>query len=48
MQCAGHVLISSEDNACVRLADWLRIPLGLAGREQVFEIKAAYVEHHTS
>lgn len=48
MQCAGHMLISGQDNAFVRLAHRLRIPLDLSGREQVFETKAACIEHHDS
>lgn len=48
MQCAGHMLINGQDNAFVRLADRLRIPLDLTGSEQVFESKAACIEHHTS
>lgn len=46
-QCAGHMLIKGQDNAYVRLASRLRIPLGLAGREQVFETTEACIEHHT-
>lgn len=48
MQCAGHMLIKGQGNAFVRLADRLRIPLDLSGRDQVFESKAACIEHHTS
>lgn len=48
MQCAGHMLINGKDNSFVRLADRLRIPLELSGRDQVFESKAACIEHHTS
>jgi hypothetical protein len=48
MQCAGHMLINGQANAFVRLADRLRIPLDLSGSEQVFESKAACIEHHTS
>ncbi|SBW84500.1 hypothetical protein PVE_R2G0474 [Pseudomonas veronii 1YdBTEX2] len=48
MQCAGHMLINGQNNAFVRVADRLRIPLYLTGREQVFETKAACIEHHTS
>lgn len=47
MQCAGHMLISGQENAFVRLAHRLRIPLDLTGREQVFETKAACIEHHS-
>lgn len=48
MQCAGHMLINGQDNAFVRLAHRLRIPLELTGSEQVFDSKAACIEHHTS
>lgn len=48
MQCAGHMLINGQDNAFVRLAHRLRIPLELTGSEQVFDTKAACIEHHTS
>ncbi|HGM8087242.1 TPA: DUF6283 family protein [Pseudomonas aeruginosa] len=46
MQCAGHMLINGEDNAFVRLAARLQIPLDLTGKEQVFESKAACIAHH--
>lgn len=46
MQCAGHMLINGQDNAFVRLAARLRIPLDLTGKEQVFESKAACIAHH--
>jgi len=48
MQCAGHMLLNGQDNAFVRLADRLGIQLDLAGREQVFESKAACIEHHSN
>jgi hypothetical protein len=47
MQCAGHMLINGLDNAFVRVADQLRISLDLTGDEQVFESKAACIEHHS-
>lgn len=47
MQCAGHMLINGHDNAFVRLANRLSIPLDLVGREQVFESKEACIEHHS-
>lgn len=47
MQCAGHMLINGEQNAFVRLAARLRIPLELTGREQVFESLSDCVEHHS-
>lgn len=47
MQCAGHMLISGQENAFVRLADRLCMPLDLSGSEQVFESKADCIEHHT-
>ncbi len=46
MQCAGHMLINGDHNAFVRLASRLRIALRLTGVEQVFESKAACIEHH--
>ena len=47
MQCAGHMLINGQDNAFVRLAGQLRIPLDLSGREEVFDSKEACIEHHS-
>ena len=47
MQCAGHMLISGQDNAFVRLATRLRIPLDLSGQEHVFESKQLCIEHHS-
>lgn len=46
MQCAGHMLVSGEENAFVRLAAMLRIPLGLSGTQLVFASKAVCIEHH--
>lgn len=46
MQCAGHMLINGNDNGFVRLAARLRIMLDLSGKEQVFESKAACIDHH--
>jgi len=46
MQCAGHMLINGFDNAFVRIAARMRIPLDLSGAELVFESKAACIEHH--
>ena len=48
MQCAGHMLINGEENAFVRLAARLDIPLDLSGDEQVFETKVACIEHHAN
>lgn len=47
MQCAGHMLINGPDNAFVRVAAQLRISLDLTGDEQIFESKAACIEHHS-
>lgn len=47
MQCAGHMLINGQDNAFVRLADRLRIPLDLTGDEEVFQRKEDCIEHHS-
>ncbi|AGN82416.1 MULTISPECIES: hypothetical protein [Pseudomonas] len=47
MQCAGHMLINGQENAFVRTAERLRIPLDLSGDEQVFESKVACIEHHS-
>lgn len=46
MQCAGHMLVNGENNAFVRLAMRLRIPLKLSGADQVFATQAACIEHH--
>lgn len=46
LQCAGHMLIKGPDNAFVRLAQRLSIPLPLTGREEVFHSHEACVEHH--
>lgn len=48
MQCAGHMLINGNDNAFVRLAQRLNISLNLSGRDQIFESKAACIEHHSN
>lgn len=45
-QCAGHMLIRGDDNAFVRFANRLSIPLKLSGAALVFESKAACVDHH--
>lgn len=46
LQCAGHMLINQQDNAFVRLASRLGLPLKLHGAQQVFSSKAACIEHH--
>ncbi|KWK68837.1 DUF6283 family protein [Burkholderia ubonensis] len=46
MQCAGHMLINGNGNAFVRMASMLNIALDLSGHEQVFESRAACIEHH--
>lgn len=46
MQCAGHMLIKGQDNAFVRLASRLNMPLSLSGRELVFDNQAACIKHH--
>ncbi|MBA1280561.1 hypothetical protein G7023_22775 [Pseudomonas stutzeri] len=46
IQCAGHMLINGERNGFVRLANRLRIPLDLKGKELVFESREACIEHH--
>lgn len=46
-QCAGHMLISGESNAFVRLAGRLGIELELSGRELVFDSQQACIEHHS-
>jgi hypothetical protein len=45
-QCAGHMLISGKDNAFVRVAAAMNIPLDLSGHDQVFASKADCIEHH--
>lgn len=46
LQCAGHMLIKGQENDFVRLADRLRLPTGLNGREQVFESPSECITHH--
>jgi hypothetical protein len=46
LQCAGHMLINENENAFVRLAAQLKIPLTLSGRELIFTSKVACIEHH--
>lgn len=48
MQCAGHMLVKGEENAFVRLARQLRIPLDMKGLDQVFKNENACIEHHAS
>lgn len=45
-QCAGHMLLMDGDNAYVQLASRLRIPLGISGRELVFDTQADCIDHH--
>lgn len=46
MQCAGHMLVNGSDNAFLRLAERLDIPVTLSGADKVFESKQACIEHH--
>lgn len=46
MQCAGHMLINGQNNAFVRLAARLRLPLNVGGADKVFASAAACIEHH--
>lgn len=46
MQCAGHMLMNGQNNAFVRLATRLRIPLNLGGSDKVFASATACIEHH--
>jgi hypothetical protein len=46
MQCAGHMLINGLNNAFVRLAARLRIPLNLGGADTVFASTAVCIKHH--
>ncbi len=45
-QCAGHMIIKGDENGFVRLANRLKIPLSLSGRDLVFANKADCIEHH--
>ncbi len=36
-QCAGHMIIKGDNNHFVRLANRLRIPLDLRGKDLIFE-----------
>lgn len=45
-QCAGHMLIKGEQNEFVRLANQLRIPLVLSGKELIFETEEDCINHH--
>lgn len=47
LQCAGHMIVSSENSDYVKLAHRLDIPTGLSGHEKVFETKQQFIEHHT-
>ncbi|MDL4860749.1 DUF6283 family protein [Halomonas elongata] len=45
-QCAGHMLVKGDDNAFVRLAGRLSIPLELSGDDLVFDSADACIQHH--
>lgn len=47
LQCAGHMGLMGDRNDFVRLADRLGIELRLGGRGEIFEDRAACVEHHS-
>lgn len=47
LQCAGHMLIKGQENDFVRLADRLKLPTGLNGRELVFGSTAECIAHHS-
>lgn len=46
LQCAGHMLIKGSENAFVRLAAALRLPLNLSGMEKVFASHGDCIDHH--
>jgi len=46
LQCAGHMILSSENNSFVRLAKRLNLNLNLIGHELVFESKQECINHH--
>jgi hypothetical protein len=46
LQCAGHMLINGESNEFVRMANRLKIPLELSGRELLFDTGDQCIEHH--
>ncbi len=48
LQCAGHMLIKSQDNSFVRLSKQLGIKLKLLGKELVFDSKESCIKHHTN
>ena len=48
MQCAGHMLISGQDNAFIQLAARLRLNLNLTGTEQIFSSKTDCINHHSN
>lgn len=46
LQCAGHMLMKGDENAFVRLANQLNMPLKLSGHELVFETDQECIDHH--
>jgi hypothetical protein len=48
LQCAGHMLITRNDNGFVRLAGRIDIPLKVTGRELVFTNWIDFIEHHAT
>ncbi len=47
LQCAGHMLIRGEQNDFVQMANRLKIPLELSGRELVFDTESECIAHHS-
>lgn len=47
LQCAGHMLINGERNTFVQIANRLNFPLGLSGRELIFDTREECIAHHS-
>jgi|GEM_PF-1933315 len=47
LQCAGHMLMNPASNDFVQLAERMGYPLGLSGKELVFENHDNCIDHHS-
>jgi len=48
LQCAGHMLLLKKENIFYRMAQAMKIDLGLSGEELVFDNKKDCINHHSN
>jgi len=47
LQCAGHMIINSNNNIFVRMSGNIGIPLELKNKKAIFPTKDKCIKHHT-